>query len=206
MQLNISTPKAITAAVAKFNKLAANADKKTADAFREATLAAHQVRIVSDWYDHPDTKAAAKEAGGKLPPKKEYLPAVLGKAYSTLRRYVQVAEAIDGGASIADYLTAEAEAAADKGGDLQCSQLRFLRWVAEGVLETPPAEVEESEGAEGEETAEVEETAPADGIIRVRAEGCAVDFDPETGEFTLNGPRAAEALDALLGAWAAAQA
>lgn len=206
MELNIQTPKAVKAATSEFKKLVKRADDKTAAAFRDYCEAAERVRIVSDWYDHPDTKAAAKEAGGKLPPKKEYLPAVLGKGYSTLRRYVQVAEAIDGGASIADYLAAEDSAKVDGGGDLQCSQLRFLRWVADGVLETPPAEVEETaeDGAEG--AAEGAEDGPADGIIRVRAEGCAVDFDPETGEFTLNGPRAAEVLDALLGAWAAAQA
>ena len=129
MQLNIKTPKAVTAAVTKFNKLAASADKKTADAFREATLAAHQVRLVMEWYTHPDTKAEAKEAGGKLPSVKEYLPAVLGKAYSTLRRYVQVADAIDGGASIADYLTAEAEGTGTRADLLHVKEAHLTRFV-----------------------------------------------------------------------------
>ena len=202
MELNIQTPKAVKAATSKFNRLTARAEAKTAAAFREYCDAAEQVRVVVDWYSHPDTKAEAKEAGGKLPPLKEYLPAALGKGYSTLRRYVQVSEAIDGGASVEEYLTAEAAAAAETGNDLQVSQLRFLRWVNEGTLEVPPTEVEETaeDGAEGAAEDGAEDT-PADGVVRVRSKDCVLDWFAEAGKFEVNGAGAIELMDALAAAW-----
>lgn len=212
MSQNIATLKALGApstivnTAARIKRSVEAAAKANAKAFDSQLAAAEDLAKLREWYDA--TKAArkkgAEDGAVALPKWYDFAEQVAGVKKAFAARLLQVADLIAGGADVDAYKAAEA--AECEGSEPRAALLRFIKWAKEGTLETPPAEVEESEGAEGAEVEETAEDAPADGVVRVRAEGCAVDFDPETGEFTLNGPRAAEVLDALLGAWAAAQA
>lgn len=212
MSQNIATLKALGApsvivnTAARIKRSVEAAAKANSKAFDSQLKAAEDLAKLREWYDA--TKAArkkgAEDGAVSLPKWYDFAEQVAGVKKAFAARLLQVADLIAGGADVDAYKAAEAEEC--KGSEPRAALLRFIKWAKEGTLETPPAEVEESEGAEGAEVEETAEDAPADGVVRVRAEGCAVDYNPETGEFTLNGPRAAEVLDALLGAWAGAQA
>lgn len=213
MSQNIATLKALGApstivnTAARIKRSVEAAAKANAKAFDSQLKAAEDLAKLREWYDA--TKAArkkgAEDGAVALPKWYDFAEQVAGVKKAFAARLLQVADLIAGGADVDAYKAAEA--AECEGSEPRAALLRFIKWAKEGTLETPPAEVEETaeEVAEGAAEDAAEDT-PADGVVRVRAEGCAVDFDPETGEFTLNGPRAAEVLDALLGAWAAAQA
>lgn len=212
MSQNIATLKALGApstivnTAARIKRSMEAAAKAHAKAFGSQLEAAEDLAKLREWYDATKVarKKGAEDGAVALPKWYDFAEEVAGVKKAFAARLLQVADLIANGASVDDYLAAETEES--KGGEPRAALLRFIKWCKDGALETPPADDAPAEDG-GAEVAEVAEDAPAeDGLVRVRAEGCSVDYNPETGEFNLNGARAAEVLDALLGAWAAAQA